>query len=173
MSIPFSMRIASLDDLPSIISIYNQTIPGRMVTADLEPVRIDDRLNWYHAHQPTTRPLWVALDENSTIMGWISLQNFYGREAYRLTAEISIYLDQTHQGKGLGTQLLREAIIRSQELGIERLLGFIFTKNSPSIRLFERAGFECWGCLPGVAKLDGESVDLSIYGLKLDQLSIV
>lgn len=169
MSIPFSMRIATLDDLPNIISIYNQTIPGRMVTADLEPVTIADRLNWFHAHQPNIRPLWVVLDEDSSIMGWVSLQNFYGRDAYKSTAEISIYIDQTHQGKGMGTLLISEAIKRSRELGIERLLGFIFTKNKPSIRLFERAGFECWGCLPGVATLDGEDVDLSIYGMKITQ----
>lgn len=163
------MRIATLDDLPGIISIYNQTIPGRMVTADLEPVTIEDRLNWFYAHQPINRPLWVALDETSAIMGWVSLQNFYGREAYKSTAEISIYLDQMHQGKGLGTRLINEAIIRCREIGIESLLGFIFTKNEPSIRLFERAGFECWGCLPGVATLDGEDVDLSIYGMKITQ----
>lgn len=173
MSIPFSMRIATLDDLPSIISIYNQTIPGRMVTADLEPVTIEDRMSWFEAHQPNRRPLWVAVDHNCSIMGWVSLQNFYGRDAYNSTAEISIYLDQPHQGKGLGTQLLKEAIFRCSELGIERLLGFIFTKNRPSIRLFEQSKFECWGLLPGVAKIDGETLDLSIYGLQLEPMSVV
>jgi L-amino acid N-acyltransferase YncA len=167
MSIPFSMRIATRDDLPIIISIYNQTIPGRMVTADLEPVTMEDRLSWFESHQPNKRPLWVVVDENNSIMGWISLQNFYGRQAYNTTAEISIYLDQMYQRRGLGTRLLNEAIVRSREIGIKHLLGFIFTKNIASIRLFERAGFTSWGCLPGVATIDGESVDLSIYGLKL------
>ena len=33
-----ALRLATLDDLPAIVAIYNSTIAGRMVTADLEPV---------------------------------------------------------------------------------------------------------------------------------------
>ncbi|MGE8329854.1 MAG: N-acetyltransferase, partial [Paraburkholderia nemoris] len=32
-----SYRDATLDDLPSIVAIYNSTVPSRQVTADLEP----------------------------------------------------------------------------------------------------------------------------------------
>jgi phosphinothricin acetyltransferase len=35
------------DDLPAIIDIYNATIPGRMVTADLEPITVESRLRWF------------------------------------------------------------------------------------------------------------------------------
>ncbi len=154
--------------MPRILSIYNQTIPGRMVTADLEPVTVEDRLDWFHAHQPEKRPLWVVSDETDFIFGWISLQDFYGRPAYQPTAEISIYLDQSHQRKGFGAMLMNEAFIRCREIGVEHLLGFIFAHNEASVRLFERVGFKRWGFLPGVAELDGRKTDLSIYGMHLD-----
>jgi L-amino acid N-acyltransferase YncA len=167
MNLVYSIRHAELADLPRIVSIYNQTIPGRMVTADLEAVTVEDRLAWFHAHQPGHRPLWVVSDEANIVFGWISLQDFYGRPAYQKTAEISIYLDQAFQGKGYGATLLNDAFTRCREIGVERLLGFIFSHNVASVRLFERAGFERWGLLPGVAELDARKTDLSIYGLHL------
>ena len=52
-------------------------------------------------------------------------------------------------------------------LGIRTLLAFVFSHNDPSIRSFQRAGFEPWGQLPTVAELDGNWRDLSILGLKV------
>ncbi len=40
-NINYEIVHASLDDLPSIVEIYNTTIESRMVTADLEPVTIE------------------------------------------------------------------------------------------------------------------------------------
>lgn len=167
MSIPFTIRNAQIADLPKIVAIYNQTIPGRMVTADLEAVSVEQRLPWFHAHDQEFRPLWVVENVMNEIIGWISLQDFYGRPAYQLTAEISIYIDRDFQGKGLGKLLIKEAIERSKQIGIKNLLGFIFGHNKPSIRLFETAKFERWGLLPEVALLDDMPADLHIYGLKI------
>ncbi|MBV8628542.1 MAG: N-acetyltransferase, partial [Paraburkholderia sp.] len=55
MSHPY--RDATLDDLPAIVAIYNSTVASRQVTADLEPVSVESRLPWFHAHGPAARPL--------------------------------------------------------------------------------------------------------------------
>ena len=44
------IRTALLQDLPEIVAIYNTSIPGRKVTADLEPVSVENRLSWFHDH---------------------------------------------------------------------------------------------------------------------------
>jgi L-amino acid N-acyltransferase YncA len=41
------MRDATLEDLPSIVEIYNSIIPGRIVSADTEPVSVEQRLPWF------------------------------------------------------------------------------------------------------------------------------
>jgi L-amino acid N-acyltransferase YncA len=79
-------RIATLEDLPTVVAIYNSTIASREVTADTEPVTVESRLNWFHEHQPGRRPLWIIerADDDSVqpeILGWISYSNFYGRPA--------------------------------------------------------------------------------------------
>jgi phosphinothricin acetyltransferase len=161
-----ALRLATLDDLPAIVAIYNSTIAGRMVTADLEPVSVESRLPWFHAHQPARRPLWVA-KQDGRIVAWISLSDFYGRPAYNGTAEVSIYLDESVRGQGMGSQLLQYVLETAPQFGVHTLLGFIFGHNVPSLKLFQRFGFASWAHLPEVAQLDGVARDLIILGRKL------
>ncbi|MCO7175337.1 GNAT family N-acetyltransferase [Sporolactobacillus kofuensis] len=158
------IRDARKEDLADIVSIYNSTIPGRMVTADTEPVTVQDRLPWFEAHQEDQRrPLWVA-EIDGTLCGWLSLSNFYGRPAYQSTVEISIYLDERFRGMGIGSGFVRYALEHCKALGINTVLAFIFGQNTPSLHLFERFGFERWGTCPRVAVLDGIERDLVIMG---------
>lgn len=163
-----TFRFAALEDLPIIVDIYNSTIPSRMVTADTEPVTVEDRLEWFHEHNPEKRPLWVV-EYDGEICGWVSLQSFYGRPAYHATAEISIYLHEKCRGKGIGKQVLSKVMEECPKLGIDTLLGFIFGHNEPSLRLFYNSGFEKWGHLPEVAELDGIKRDLLILGKKISK----
>ena len=57
------IRDALPEDLEAIVRIYNETVPSRESTADLEPVTVRQRGAWYIAHTPERRPLWVAEDE--------------------------------------------------------------------------------------------------------------
>jgi phosphinothricin acetyltransferase len=161
-----NFRDATLDDLPGIVAIYNSTVPSRLVTADLEPVTVESRLAWFHAHGPRARPLWVV-EENGTVLAWLSFSDFYGRPAYQRSAEVSIYLAESARGKGLGKQLLQAALERAPALGIDTVLGFVFGHNEPSLRLFKSFEFQTWGTLPRVAVLDGIERDLVILGRRL------
>ncbi|MGL5060970.1 MAG: GNAT family N-acetyltransferase [Microcoleus sp.] len=160
------IRDAIERDLPEIVEIYNAAIPGRMATADLQPVSVESRLAWYREHSPNTWPIWV-MESEQTVIGWLSLRMFYGRQAYQHTAEVSIYVAPDRQCCGVGKQLLAEAIRRSPELGLKTLMGVIFACNQPSLKLFEKFGFQRWGYLPQVAEIDGIEGDVVIVGLRL------
>ena len=76
------IRIAQPADLPEIVSIYNASIPGRMATADTEPVTVAAREAWFREFDPARRPLWVLTDiTTGAVLGWLSLRSFYGRPA--------------------------------------------------------------------------------------------
>lgn len=162
------IRDAEFSDLPAIIDIYNSTIPGRMVTADTEPVTVEDREQWFYDHSPHLRPLWIVLDQG-IICGWVSFQSFYGRPAYKATAEVSIYIHHAYRGRKLGKFLLQQAIDACPRLEINTLLGFVFAHNEPSVKLFSQVGFETWGHLPNVAELDGTQRDLLILGKRVNK----
>lgn len=161
-------RNAVLKDLEKIVAIYNSTIPSRMVTADTEDVSVESRKQWFEEHNPETRPLWVIEDRSNEIIGWVSFSSFYGRPAYNGTVEMSIYLDESCRGKGVGKKVLQYCIDNAGKHGITTLLGFIFLHNEPSLKLFRHFGFEDWGTLPDVAVLDGIERSLKILGKKID-----
>ena len=160
------IRAAVAADLPVIVDIYNQAIPGRMATADTKPVTLADKLDWYH-NRSANRPLWVALKQDR-VLGWLSFQNFYGRPAYSYTAEISIYVATANHHQGIGSSLLAEAIARSPQLQLKTLLAFIFAHNQSSLNLFAKYDFQHWGHLPSVAELDSIARSLIILGRKID-----
>jgi L-amino acid N-acyltransferase YncA len=162
----YSLRLARFDDLPTIVEIYNSTVPSRLVTADTEPVSVESRHAWFHEHTPDKRPLWVA-EEDGQVIGWLSYSNFYGRPAYSGTVELSVYIDEKARGKGLGRYFLTEAIAFAPRVGVHTLLGFIFGHNEPSLRLFDVFGFERWANMPRVATLDGIERDLIIVGKRI------
>lgn len=160
-------RNATPEDLPVIVSIYNSTIAGRMVTADTDPVAVADKLPWFNQHNQHARPLWMVEDDAKKTIGWVSFQDFYGRPAYKGTAEISIYIDEHERGKGYGKKILQYAIDKSPDLHIDTLLSFIFAHNTNSLQLFLNLGFEEWANLKDIALLDDQRRSLKILGRKV------
>jgi len=157
------IRDAVEADLPAIVQIYNATVPTRMVTAELEPTTVEARLPWFREHSSEQYPFWVAESEGRVI-GWLDFKKFLPRAAYRGTVEISVYVDEKFRRRGVGQRLLEQAIARAPSLGITALVGLIFGHNEPSLKLFQRLGFERWGFFPGVAQLDGVQRDLVVMG---------
>lgn len=158
-----SLRIATMSDLPIIVDIYNQTIPSHQVTADLKPVTVEQRRPWFLSHTPEHYPMWVVMSDD-LVIGWVSLSPFYGRAAYAKTSEISVYLDRSVQGKGLGSQVLALIPEKLPVLGLTAIVAYIFSSNMASIKLFKKFGYEQWGFLPAVAELGGRPNDLVILG---------
>ncbi|MOA10010.1 putative phosphinothricin acetyltransferase YwnH [compost metagenome] len=162
----YTIEDAVIDDLESIVAIYNETIESRMVTADLEPVSVESRHSWFNEHSPQFRPLWVVKSDGK-IVAWLSFQSFYGRLAYLATAEISIYITNKYRSLGIGSILIEKAIQACPRLSINTLLGFVFAHNEPSLSLLKKFGFVQWAYLPKVAKLDEVERDLVILGKRV------
>ncbi len=161
------IRRAKLEDLEEIVDIYNESIPSRIATGDLQKITVESRLKWFQERDTNHYPIWVIENDNQ-VVGWVSLQHFYGRPAYKNTAEISLYIAEKCQGQGIGKKLLEYVIEESPKLELTNLLGFIFAHNQPSLNLFKKYNFQQWGYLPKVAKLDNIERDLIIMGLHLD-----
>jgi len=58
-------------------------------------------------------------------VGWTSLSKWSYRCAYSDTAEISIYVEEKHRGKGIGKRLMKEILDQGQKDGLH-------TESSPT-----------------------------------------
>lgn len=167
----FTHRDAVETDLPRIVEIYNHAVASRKCSCDLDPVTVDARRPSFLKHTPDHRPLWVAEDSAQPAQGPVGYLGFFHfmneRPGYFITADLAIYLHPDYQAKGLGSYLLTQAIERSPSLGIETLTATIFASNETSIALFEKFGFDRWGFMPRVARLEGVEKDLVLVGRRL------
>ena len=169
----YTYRDALEADLPRIVEIYNFAVATRTCSCDLDPTTVEARRPSLLEHTPKHRPLWVAEDSTKRDQGAIGYLGFFHfmneRPGYFITADLAIYLHPDYQGKGLGTYLLQQAIERSRGLGVETLTGTIFASNDASVALFRKMGFEQWGFMPRVARLEGVEKDLVLVGRRLHE----
>jgi phosphinothricin acetyltransferase len=162
-----TLRDATEADLPAIVEIYNASIPGRLATADTQPVSVESRRGWFTDRERARHPLWVA-EQAGQVVGWLSFGKFHTRPAYVATAEVSIYVATNAQRLGIATLLMTTALARAPGLGLTTFVGLVFAHNSRSVALCEKFGFATWGHLPRVAVLDGVERDLLILGRRTD-----
>ena len=175
----FIVQLASQDDLPAILAIYNQSIAGKQATANLTPVSCEERRDWFEEHvNSATRPIYIvrAVEEAeivggggkgqtvSPIVAWGSFSDLYARPAYHISTEISIYLHQDYHGQGLGSLLTRWMLTQAPSLGIHNVVALIFAHNQPSLGLFRKLGFEQWGYMPKVCDMQGFIADVVMLG---------
>ena len=161
------IRQARAADLPAIVTIYNSTVAGRQVTADLHPVRGDEQQKRIDDSTKTQHPLMVLCDAADQVLAWATFSDYYARAAYDISAEISIYVDENQRGKRLGQTLLDEMMTLAPSLGIRNVIAVIFAHNTPSVRMFEQNGFSLWGTLPNVCALDEDEVSVVLLGKRL------
>src|SRR5512133_483662 len=162
------IRIAHMADLPAIVAIYNQSIPGKRSTADLDPIRQEDRVAWFKEHSAGTHPVFVAVITNE-IAGWCSLSAYRpGRMALCYTAEISYYIASSYHRKGVASALIKHAMACCPRLQIKTLIAIVLERNDASVRLLQKRGFQQWGLLPRVADFDGEECGHLYYGVRVE-----
>lgn len=153
---------ATIEDLPTIVNIYNEAIPTHQSTADLELITVADREDWFHSFDDT-HPIWLIYD-NDQVVGWVALEQMYGRAAYKKSAEIAIYLTQTTKGKGIGSQTIEFIEQTAKRLGLKSIAGYVLSQNIPSQRMFQKAGFDQWGFMLDVCEFDGQFKGVYIFG---------
>jgi phosphinothricin acetyltransferase len=162
-----NIRTATPEDFNDIIKIYNQAVDDKFATADTEYVTLESRKEWFTQHSPDTYPIFVA-ELNEEIIGWCSLSPHRpGRKALRTVAEISYYIHKDHRRKGVANSLISHTIESAKILGFKNLISILLDLNYPSIHILEKFGFERWGHLPAIAKIDEIICGQYIYGKKL------
>lgn len=160
------IREATEGDLPAIVDIYNASIREGAASTNLRPVTVTRSKGWFRQHGAAGKPIWVA-EEAGKVIGWLSVRPFFRRPAYDATAKVLVYVAPDDRGKGVGTQLLNNAISRAKACGVSTFVCYLLQENGPARKLFEDSGFENWGRFPGIAKMDGAERDLVVMGRRL------
>jgi phosphinothricin acetyltransferase len=101
--------------------------------------------------------------ENGIVLGYCCIRRYNRLRAYDRTAEVAIYLNAEHTGKGIGKVALGYLEEHARGAGLQVLIGIITGENYPSIRLFESMGYTRSAHLKNVGELSGRLLDVVIY----------
>lgn len=165
---PSSVEIAPATDadVPDLNRIYNQVIVGSHVSFDTEPWTDEQRSAWLEDHTDRGYPVLVAR-RSHRIVGVAWSGPWREREAYALSAETTIVLDQVSVGVGIGTQLYGHLIGRLRDLGFHRCYGIVALPNDRSVALHHKLGFIEVGVLDESGYKNGSFVSTVLLELKL------
>jgi phosphinothricin acetyltransferase len=95
--------------------------------------------------------------------GYVLLTKHKAREAFQITAEVTIYLHPDYTGKGLGSKALGFIEDYARQTTLHNLVATICGENTESIRLFESHGYEKCAHYKEVAFKMGRLLDLVSY----------
>ena len=86
----------------------------------------------------------------ATVAGYAYVTQFRDRDAYRFTAENSIYVHPGHMGRGVGRALLQALLQRASVYGFRTVIAVIGGAEPASIALHAALGFKEAGRLHAV-----------------------
>jgi phosphinothricin acetyltransferase len=159
------IRRAIQPDLPDILEIYNYAIRNLVATFDLKEQALEERQIWFDKYNDKF-PLLVAV-EHERVIGYSCISPFRDKPAYAKSTELSIYIHNDRQGKGIGNMLMKEILQLAQQNGYHTVIGGITGGNEASVRLHKKFGFEFVGCFKEVGHKFGEWQDVHFYQLLL------
>lgn len=151
----YEIRPMQTGDADKVLEIFQQGINGGNATFDKVAPTWEA---WDTKHFNLCR--FVLEDENDQVVGWCALQPVSNRDCFKGVAEVSIYLDGSVQGKGLGTILLKKLILDSEEHDFWTLQAGIFPENKVSIAIHQKQGFRTVGTREKIGELNGQWRDI-------------
>jgi len=136
-----TIRAARENDLPQILDIYNEAILNTTAVYDYTAHTLPMRQAWFAAKQADGFPVLVAELEGQ-VAGFASLGTFRHWDAYRYTAENSLYVASSYRGQGVGQLLLTHLLATAQAMNLHAIVAGIDADNQVSLHLHRKHGFQ-------------------------------
>ena len=136
-----NIRTVKLSDAAQIAEIYNFYIETSHATFELETIDSIEMENRIRETFQKNYPFFVC-EENAEIVGYAYGRMFRPRRAYLHSIEVSVYIRNSAEGKGVGTQLYQKLLDEILQKDFHAIIAGISLPNDASIRLHEKFGFE-------------------------------
>lgn len=152
-------------DLPDVTAIYNYYVEKSTATFHLRPVSTQEMEGTLQLNHPLYKSFVVLFD--GIICGFCYLGQFRKKEAYDISAEVTLYIKHDFTGKKIGVEVLTFMEKVAKELRLKNLIGVITSENSGSLKLFERSGYFKCGHLKNIGIKFDRALDVISYQKEL------
>ena len=101
-----NIRTVELEDAEKLVNIYRPYVEHTAITFDYTVPSVhefEEKISKAIQRYP-----FLVATEGNDILWYAYASEFYPKDAYKWTAEITIYLDEKARGKGVGEKLYSE-----------------------------------------------------------------
>jgi L-amino acid N-acyltransferase YncA len=127
------------DHLSAVLEIYNYYVLNSTATFHEHLLNLDEMREIVFFENPKYKT-YVIIDDHD-LCGYVLLTQYKKREAYNITAEVTIYLKPDCFGKGIGSLAIEYIEAVAKKADLHSLIAIICGENNQSIRLFEKNGY--------------------------------
>ncbi len=138
---PAEIAPATEDDLPAIVAILNYAIENSDATLTSEPVTVADRREWFGRFSPAGPHRLLVARRGGRVLGYAASQPYREQAGFQQTVEVSIVLDVSSRGQGVGSALYRALFEGLAVEPVHVALAGIVLPNDASVALHRKFGF--------------------------------
>jgi phosphinothricin acetyltransferase len=128
-------------DLPAIVAILNYAIANSDATLTSEPVTVAERRGWFEQFSPTGPHRLLVARHGNHVLGYAASQPYRDHGGFQETVEVSIALDVSSRGQGIGSALYRVLFECLASEPVHVALAGIVMPNDASVALHRKFGF--------------------------------
>jgi L-amino acid N-acyltransferase YncA len=152
-------------DAAACAAIYAPSVEATPISFELEAPDAAEFAHRIQAYSATHQ--FLVAEEGGEVVGYAYACRWQERPAYDWAVEVSVYVDSTHTGEGVGRALYVELLDRLRGQGFHVAVAGITLPNPASVALHERMGFEPIGALRQVGWKLGAWHDVGYWQLLL------
>ncbi|MDR2654967.1 MAG: GNAT family N-acetyltransferase [Oscillospiraceae bacterium] len=142
----YSIRPFCSADWPGVEKILTEAVAEGNATFRSRVPAFDE---WNKSHYPFAR---LTAQKSGLVAAWAALSYMKVGCSSEGLGEVSIYIAQEHQRRGLGRKLLLDLRKEAFENGLWTLHSVIMSDNIPSIELHKNCGFRIVGECEKISK---------------------
>lgn len=158
------VRAATAADAAAIQCIYAPAVSESAASFEQTP---PDAAEMARRMQARPHLPWLVAEVDGSVAGYAYASAHRQRAAYRWSAECSIFVDRTHQRRGVGRVLYTRLLDEVRGIGYVSLYAGIVLPNSASVALHESVGFEPVGVYRNAGYKAGAWRDVGWWQLTL------
>lgn len=166
-----TIRPAAAPDAGAVAAIYNHYVAETVVTFEEAPVPASEMARRIEEVLAASFP-WLVAVEGARVLGYAYAAPWKRRSAYRLSAEVTVYLDPALTGRRLGSALYGRLFPLLAARGIHALIGGISLPNPASVALHERFGMHKVAHFEQVGFKFGRWIDVGYWQRTLEPTEV-